>query len=149
VTGAELTIRRLTAADAAGWTDMRQALFDKEPRQELAGEIPGMLADPKQAAFGAIYDGRFVGLIEAGERSYAEGAVTAPVAYVEALWVEEESRRQGIARHLVEAVKEWARASGYRELASDTHVENHDSQAMHQRLGFVETDRIVTFLMRL
>jgi aminoglycoside 6'-N-acetyltransferase I len=149
VNRAAITLRRLTAADAEGWAAMRQAMFPEEPPQELADEIPGMLADEKQAAFVATSGGRFVGFIEAGERSVAEGAATRPVAYVEALWVEEASRRQGVARRLVDTVKDWARGRGYRELASDTHVENFDSQAMHGRLGFTETDRIVTYLMRL
>jgi aminoglycoside 6'-N-acetyltransferase I len=33
----------------------------------------------------------------------------------------------------------------YRELASDTHLENAGSQRAHTRLGFEETERLVLF----
>ncbi|MEO8668766.1 MAG: GNAT family N-acetyltransferase [Bauldia sp.] len=143
------SIRRLAADDTAGWAAMRCALFPDEPPATLAGEIAGMLADPKQAAFVALRDGRFVGFIEAGERSVAEGAWDGPVAYIEALWVDDTARHQGVARLLVEAVKAWAIFRGYRDLASDVQLHNTLSQTVHDRLGFTETERLVTYLMRL
>jgi aminoglycoside 6'-N-acetyltransferase I len=149
VSGA-VTVRRLTVADAAGWLEMRAALFPGEDRVELAAEIGPMLADDRQAAFAAVTaDGTFVGFIEVGERSFAEGCLTSPVAYVEALWVDEGMRRRGVARALVEASKAWARDMGYRELGSDARIDNTVSHEAHRRMGFEETERIVTFRMTL
>jgi aminoglycoside 6'-N-acetyltransferase I len=71
------------------------------------------------------------------------------VGYVEGLWVDADVRRRGIARLLVEAAKSWARAQGFRELGSDAVLDNTVSHAMHGRLGFTETERLVTFLMKL
>ena len=68
-----------------------------------------------------------------------------PVAYLEGLYVAPESRGKGVARTLVLAVSEWARAAGCTELASDTQPENLVSQAVHTQLGFVETERAVFF----
>ena len=68
-----------------------------------------------------------------------------PVGYLEGLFVKGEARGQGVARLLVGAVSEWAAAHGCVELASDTQPENLVSQAVHQRLGFVETERAVFY----
>jgi aminoglycoside 6'-N-acetyltransferase I len=129
---------------------MRTALFPEEDRAALASEILPMVADERQAAFGAIArSGSFVGFIEVGERSYAEGGETSPVAYIEALWVDAPERRKGVARRLVEAAKTWARDRGHREIGSDARLDNTISHEAHRRMGFTETERLVTFLARL
>ncbi len=50
---------------------------------------------------------------------------------------------------MFEAAKEWAKEQGFRELGSDAVLGNTLSHQVHERLGFVETERLVTFLMRL
>lgn len=150
MTPIDIIIRRFTAADDATWLAKRVALWPAEDHAELAREIVGLAAREDFAAFGAMTgNGRCVGFVEVGERSYAESCTTSPVGYVEGLWVDEDVRRKGIARRLMKTAAEWSRARGYREMASDTNLDNIDSQKMHARLGFAETDRIVTFLMQL
>jgi aminoglycoside 6'-N-acetyltransferase I len=143
-------VRRVRpGADEPSITRMRQSLWPYEDQGELARETGPMLARDDYATFGA-YDGdTIVGFLEVGRRDVAESAATSPVGYVEAVWVEPGHRRRGIARALFEAAKRWARDQGYRELASDADLENTDSHAMHSRLGFEETERLVTFLMKL
>jgi aminoglycoside 6'-N-acetyltransferase I len=89
--------------------------------------------------------GSLCGFVEVGERTYADGCDTSPVAYVEGWYVDAEYRRQHIGARLVEAAEDWARDRGYRELASDTQVENTISQAAHHRLGFEETERLIAY----
>jgi aminoglycoside 6'-N-acetyltransferase I len=55
------------------------------------------------------------------------------------------SRRQGVARALVESVMEWALAQNCCELASDSLLENSAAHAVHRALGFEETERVVYF----
>jgi aminoglycoside 6'-N-acetyltransferase I len=45
----------------------------------------------------------------------------------------------------MQAIATWAHASECTELASDTQLGNTLSQAVHQRLGFAETERVVCF----
>lgn len=89
--------------------------------------------------------GRLCGFAEAGERAYADCCDTSPVAYLEGWYVDADARGQSVGRRLIRAVEEWARSRGYRELASDTHLENTGSQRAHARLGFEETERLVLF----
>lgn len=65
-----------------------------------------------------------------------------------AAWLDADLRRTGLGRALVERAEAWAVDGGYRELASDTWVDNTASVADHRSLGFDETDRIVCFVKR-
>ena len=90
-------------------------------------------------------EGEAVGMIDARERNYAEGAPKLRAAYVEDLWVEPEYRRQGVARLLLEAVEDWARAEGFDWLGSDAQLDNDESHRWHEAAGFAETERLVIF----
>jgi len=46
---------------------------------------------------------------------------------------------------LIAAIEDWSRAHNLRELASDAFLDNAQSHAMHEALGFSETERVVYF----
>ncbi len=140
----------MAPADEAVATAMRQALWPDEDQAELARETLPMLLRHDYAVFGACDEkGNWIGFVEVGQRDVAESCTTSPVGYVEGLWVDASARRQGVGRALVAAAADWSRSRGYREMASDTNLDNTLSQAVHARLGFAETDRIVTFRISL
>jgi aminoglycoside 6'-N-acetyltransferase I len=85
------------------------------------------------------------GFAEVGERAYADGCDTSPVAYLEGWYVDPDMRRRGLGAALVRAAEEWARERGYRELASDVLLENTTSQQAHMALGFTEVERAVKY----
>ena len=43
------------------------------------------------------------------------------------------------------AAEDWARSQGCKEMASDTQIENHLSQRVHEALGFQVTERSVIY----
>ena len=90
-------------------------------------------------------DGTLAGFVEAGSRPYAEGCDTSPVGYVEAWYVDDDLRRQGYGRALLQAAEDWARSQGYREMASDALIDNETSHRAHEASGYREVERIVTF----
>jgi aminoglycoside 6'-N-acetyltransferase I len=99
-----------------------------------------------------VYDEqrRPLGFIEGSVRGdYVNGTESSPVGFVEGVYVSPGWRRRGIARQLFEAVADWARARGCRELASDALIDNDASQRAHLALGFRETERVVYFTKRL
>jgi aminoglycoside 6'-N-acetyltransferase I len=75
----------------------------------------------------------------------ADGCDTSPVGYVEAWFVDADARRHGHGRALLAAAEDWARGRGYREMASDSSLDNLIGHAAHQRCGYVEVDRVVQF----
>ena len=78
-----------------------------------------------------------------------EGTETSPVGYLEGIYVKETDRRQGIACALLDACKEWAKAQGCTEFASDCELTNTESQAFHRAAGFSEANRIVAYVRKL
>ncbi|MEX0851682.1 MAG: GNAT family N-acetyltransferase [Bauldia sp.] len=138
------------AEDTDAWVSLRRGLFPQDSAAAHRREIAALLASEREAGFGAVSgNSRWLGLIELRERDYAEGCLSSPVPYIEALWVAPKARRNGVARLLVEEAIAWARERGHSELASDTGLGNLASQVAHRRLGFQETERLVCFRMDL
>jgi aminoglycoside 6'-N-acetyltransferase I len=54
-------------------------------------------------------------------------------------------RRIKLGTLLIRAAEEWARAQGCVEMASDTWLNNLDSQHAHEALGFEVVDRCVHY----
>ena len=142
----------LASVDDADWLSMRLELWPHCPREQHLEEMASFLREPGRFAQFIVRDpsGRGIGFAEASIRiDYVNGTSSSPVAYLEGLYVVPEARGLGAARRLVRAVSEWALAMGCTELASDTQPENLVSQAVHTRLGFVETERAVFFCKKL
>lgn len=90
-------------------------------------------------------NGSLGGFVEVGARAYADGCVTSPVGYIEAWYVDAGLRKQGYGRALLEAAERWAKAQGYREMASDAVLDNETSQRAHERSGYEVVDRVIQF----
>ncbi|KTC35982.1 MAG: aminoglycoside 6'-N-acetyltransferase [Pseudomonas sp.] len=130
------------------WLQLRQALWPDCPADEHQAEIRQMLAEPQRYGcwLALAADSQALGLAEASLRhDYVNGTDSSPVVFLEGIYVAPEHRRQGIAQRLIEQVSQWGRQLGCTQLASDTGLDNLASQALHQALGFAETERVVYF----
>jgi aminoglycoside 6'-N-acetyltransferase I len=114
----------------AEWESMRQWFARPDAATFVA-------ADPENPD-------RLVGYADVGERSVVDGC-DGPAAYLEAWYVRPEWRNRGIGEGLIRACEAWAREQGYREMGSDTHLDNLESQRLHRKFGFEEADRVVNF----
>lgn len=138
---------------------MRRALWPDCPDEEQRAEI-GALLDPdggpppascvySTGGFAAFVaerpGGGLCGFLEASIRPFAEGVGARPVGYVEGWHVNEDVRRHGVGRALVEAAEAWARSKGCRWMASDALIDNAVSIEAHARLGYHEVERLVHF----
>ena len=94
-------------------------------------------------------DGRLAGFVEIGSRTYAEGCISSPVAFLEGWYVDPDARRRGLGRQLVEAAESWAIERGFFEIASDTELENEISLKAHTALGYEEVERQICFRKQL
>ena len=135
---------------------MRHSLW---PDSSVAGHVldaAPLLAAHASGPFPAVVliaeaaDGRVIGFIEVDLRSKADGCDTAhPVGYVEGWFVDATYRGRKVGKRLMAAAEEWARSEGCLEIASDTWVDNVDSQRAHEALGFEVVDRCVNYRKRL
>lgn len=141
-------IKRCTLLDHNGWLPLRVALWP-DSTADASHEIQTILSRPERYLVLVFTDetGNALGFAEASIRTdYVNGTHSSPVAFLEGLYVQPDSRGQGIARQLVAGVEQWAGEMGCTELASDALVENQVSHKMHEALGFKETERVVYFL---
>ena|SRR5437867_1604608 len=141
-----MRIRAYRDADWSDWLRLSLALFPQHSAEDLAAGMREFRARSDAQVFVAEReDGSLAGFVEVGARPYADGCDTSPVGYIEAWYVDSDVRRIGYGRALLAAAEEWARDQDYREMASDSGLDNHISQAAHRRAGYVEVGRIVQF----
>ncbi len=126
------------------WPDLVPEENLCELRAILAGERIGTLPLVIFVAEGG--DGVLLGFVEVGLRSHADGCdPRMPVGFLEGWFVREDHRRQGTGAKLVAAAESWARSQGSAEMASDTWVDNEESQHAHESIGFEAVDRCVHY----
>jgi aminoglycoside 6'-N-acetyltransferase I len=139
-------VREMHASDRAVWTNLRCALWPDESLPTHASSIQQILSSDDAWGFLAETSDRVpAGFAELAIRKYANGCETQPVPFLEGLWVAPRFRRQGIGRCLIRYVEAFVMARGYRELGSDTEIDNLASQSAHLAWGFSETERVVYF----
>lgn len=146
---ASATIVAARPAHLPAWGEMRAALWPWESAEDHAAQASGLYlaGHPDRQAFVALSaDATPVGFAEATlRRDYVEGCDSSPVGFLEGILVVPSMRQRGIARALVDAVGEWARARDCREYASNALLDNADSHAFHAAVGFADTERVVFY----
>ena len=141
-----LQIRRASSADRAEWLRMRKILWDDCPDEQQVREMAEILASETEEVFLAERpDDGLCGFVEASIRPWAIGCDSTPVGYIEGWYVDEDVRREGVGRALIEAAEVWARSKGCRQMASTAELWNHISHQAHGALGYEETGRLVLF----
>jgi aminoglycoside 6'-N-acetyltransferase I len=148
---AGIEVRRAVLSDAAAVGELCFALWPDGPAAEHRAEFEEKTQSGRSGTLPVAYfvaddRGTLVGFVEVGLRSHAESCDPARlVGYVEGWFVRPEVRKSGVGAALIRAAENWAREQGCREMASDAWIENVDSQAAHQALGYEEVDRCVHF----
>lgn len=147
-----MNIRKAKPGDREAWAALRSRLWPDSASlhiRDLEDYFAGKSVDVVQAYVLESDAGDLTGFIELNIRNYAEGSRSPRIPYIEGWYVAESCRGKGYGRKLIRVAEQWALKQGYRELASDAELANHESIAIHERLGFEETERVVCFLKKL
>ena len=123
--------RRLEPADHARWEELFRAyiaFYERELDQAAYDRAWREFAsDARLHALGAWLDGRLVGITHfLVHPSTSE----ADLCYLEDLFTDPEVRGRGVARAVIEAVREWAREHG----CGSVYWQTHESNAVARRL---------------
>lgn len=124
---------------------MRHTLWPRHDEKDLYSEmlkilenIPFYKNELSWTVFAAVReDGSLGGFIEITVYPELHFCSTKPVAYIEGWYVDEDLRRRGVGKGLVETAKRWALENKCTEIASDVELHNQVSQLAHQALGFI------------
>lgn len=141
----EYTIRPLVETDLTEWLRLRKILWDGASEDDHREEMVDIIehSDSQLVVVADRGDGRLAGFLEAAIRPVAEDCETDHVGYLEGWYVEDDARRGGIGRSLVDYAEKWAKSRGCSEMASDAEIGNDVSLAAHQSLGYAVTSRLV------
>jgi ribosomal protein S18 acetylase RimI-like enzyme len=126
----EVRLRALADAPDAYWVTEEQA------RAEPIGAWLDRLARPRGATFLAERGGAAIGMAVGNTHHDVDGD-----AGLYAMWVAPEIRRAGVARMLIEAVLEWARADGFPRIRLEVADSNAAAITAYRALGFTPTGR--------
>lgn len=143
-------IRKAEMNDLPILTELALELWPDHAADKMYFDL-GKIMTAGESVFFLAYEGeRYVGFAQCQLRhDYVEGTQTSPVGYLEGMYVQEASRKLGLASRLMKACEDWARAEGCMEFASDCEVDNEASLAFHLKLGFKEANRIICFAKNL
>lgn len=115
-----MIVREIGPEDASEWLAMRRELWpDGDDHDvEIAAFFGGSLEEP-EAVLVAEDDGLLIGVAELSLRQDVVGLEGKLTGYVEGLFVRPAFRGGDVARRLLIASREWARARGCVAFASD------------------------------
>ncbi|MDX1389162.1 MAG: GNAT family N-acetyltransferase [Acidobacteriota bacterium] len=137
--------------DVDAIVSLRERLWPGSPEGEHETEVRAILDGTPRSTLPltlivAEVEGEVVGVVEVGLRSHADGCdPSRPVGFVEGWYILPRHRRKGIGSALISSAESWSREQGCTELASDTRIENDESQRAHEALGFEVVDRCVNY----
>jgi aminoglycoside 6'-N-acetyltransferase I len=146
-----MEVRKAIVTDLEDLVPLRHALWPEGPREEHRSELQDILEGSPPGTMPLIClvatDGdALLGFAEVGLRSHADGCNPAhSCGFLEGWYVKPSARNQGVGRALVSAAEDWARMRGCVEMASDTWMDNVESQRAHAALGFEVVDRCVNY----
>jgi aminoglycoside 6'-N-acetyltransferase I len=147
-----MSIRKAKMDDKAEWARMRNILWPSDIQSQLADieeYFSNRSLDIVKVFVLEVSPSKLGGFIELNIRNYAEGSDEAKVPFVEGWFVDKEFQNQGFGKQLIRAVEHWALEHGFRELASDSEIENTNSLIAHKAVGFKEASRVVCFIKTL
>ena len=137
-------------ADVSAVAELACKLWPDHDPADMQAEYESLLAREDAAVFLFRDRDEAAGFAQCQlRRDYVEGTETSPVGYLEGIYVRENARGKCIARKLLSACEQWAKAQGCTEFASDCELDNTVSQKFHQAVGFEEANRIVAYVKKL
>ena len=127
--------------------DMSQSLFKESSDADLTQMINEAFAKENHKIVLAIIENQAVGFVIGSIRTdYVEGARQSPTGYLEAIYIDTDYRKSGIAKSLVERIESWAKENGCVQLGSDTWLTDSNARNFHKKVGFMEEDELVHFI---
>lgn len=92
--------------------------------------------------FVAVLGDQVIGMAAGGESNHSGTAA------LTSLWVDPDARGRGVGDQLVQAVLDWAKAEGFRQVVLWVTEGNSRAESLYRRNGFVRTGDVITEPLR-
>ncbi|OJJ20062.1 hypothetical protein BKI52_16445 [marine bacterium AO1-C] len=146
----KLTHEEISTLNVTPITKLALQLWPDSNFVALFDDFSEMIGSPNHLVMLVKLQEKPVGFAHVALRNeYVEGAERFPVAYLEGIYVTPDHQQKGIGEYMLEQAQIWAQAQGCTQLASDVELPNTGSQAFHQKMGFVEANRVVCYIKNL
>lgn len=130
--------------------DLAVLMWDSHSVNELINEFSEIMSKGKSQFFLNYENDVPVGFAQCQLRyDYVEGTKTAPVGYLEGIFIKEDYRNKGYAKELLAECEAWAKDKGCQEFASDCEIDNTNSFQFHKAMNFTEANRVICFTKKL
>ena len=142
----KIEYRKATNADSEAIALLAVQMWASHTVEDFSNVYSSISDSDNKALFLLIINGTIEGFAQCGLRhDYVEGTNSSPVGYLEGIFVQEEYRKQGYAKQLLNYCEKWAKKKGCSEFASDCELDNEISRQFHINLGFDGANRIICF----
>jgi GNAT superfamily N-acetyltransferase len=141
-----VTTRNADPADAAILAALSGQLGYPVDAQAIADRLADLLRREDSAVLVAEVAGKVVGWAHVAGQMPLESP---PFAELMGLIVDQNTRRLGVGRRLVEACAQWAQGQGFRQIRVRCNVTREDSHQFYQKVGFVKLKSQTVFRMEL
>jgi aminoglycoside 6'-N-acetyltransferase I len=143
-----MKISQVTQSDVREWLALTLELWPDYTAEEMEVGLLDLLHSDRESGILVRDDnGKAIAFMNLSLRAdYVPGANHRPVAYLEGIYVQPAYRDRGIGRALIKYAERWAIDRGCTELASDALIDNTASHEFHQKTGFQEVGRTVSFI---
>jgi GNAT superfamily N-acetyltransferase len=132
-----LRVREAEPGDLEAITDLVGKLGYPSEESAVAGRLERLGEDPRSWVYVAEDGERVVGLAALHAMPILER--DAPTARITAMVVDEDARRSGVGRALLERLEEVARAEGCGRIYLTTQYKREDAIAFYRRMDFEDT----------
>ena len=131
-----ITIGKLAPSDREVWETLFRAYIDfyqrVEPPETYDRAWREFQSDARLHAFGAKLDGRLVGITHFLVHPSTSGP---DVCYLQDLFTAPDARGKGVARALIAAVADWARAHGCCRVYWNTQASNSTARRLYDKVA--------------
>ena len=139
-------IKRAQIEDAEALAALAIQMWTDHVPEDLTEEFRRLVTNDDAVCFIRYVEDKPIAFAQGQlRRDYVEGTESAPVGYLEGIFVAEGYRKQGFAAELLSECEKWAKEKGCTEFASDCEIDNADSLSFHMAMGFEEANRIICF----